>query len=149
LHLPAIRLSKPSSVLSCAPARLIHRPWTSSIHCRTSKALFVRLCVSMLLYLALSALRCTMQRSHCKSHLRTNRAFYGTLSGANNWCSTQMVGADFLSDDCDRVSKGDLVAIPIRLLNRSTEVWGEDANEFRYAQVSFLIMLYVLTVGVL
>jgi hypothetical protein len=60
-----------------------------------------------------------------------------------------MVGADFLSDDCDRVSKGDLVAIPIRLLNRSTEVWGEDANEFRYAQVSFLIMLYVLTVGVL
>jgi cytochrome P450 len=30
-----------------------------------------------------------------------------------------------------RVSKGDLVQIPIRLLNRSTEVWGEDANEFR------------------
>jgi cytochrome P450 len=30
-----------------------------------------------------------------------------------------------------RVSKGDLVAIPIRLLNRSTEIWGEDANEFR------------------
>ncbi|KAN0109020.1 cytochrome P450 monooxygenase [Russula decolorans] len=30
-----------------------------------------------------------------------------------------------------RVSKGDLVIIPIRLLNRSTEVWGEDANEFR------------------
>ncbi|KAF8491338.1 cytochrome P450 [Russula emetica] len=30
-----------------------------------------------------------------------------------------------------RVSKGDLVVIPIRLLNRSTEVWGEDANEFR------------------
>lgn len=30
-----------------------------------------------------------------------------------------------------RVSKGDLVVIPIRLLNRSTEIWGEDANEFR------------------
>ncbi|KAF8267241.1 cytochrome P450 [Lactarius quietus] len=30
-----------------------------------------------------------------------------------------------------RVSKGDAVAIPIRLLNRSTEIWGEDANEFR------------------
>ncbi|KAF8491342.1 cytochrome P450 [Russula emetica] len=30
-----------------------------------------------------------------------------------------------------RMSKGDLVVIPIRLLNRSTEVWGEDANEFR------------------
>ncbi|KAI9443955.1 cytochrome P450 [Lactarius indigo] len=30
-----------------------------------------------------------------------------------------------------RVSKGDSVAIPIRLLNRSTEIWGEDANEFR------------------
>jgi cytochrome P450 len=39
--------------------------------------------------------------------------------------------ADFLLDDGDRVSKGDLVIIPIRLLNRSTEVWGEDANEFR------------------
>jgi hypothetical protein len=64
-------------------------------------------------------------------------------------CSTQMGGADFLSDDGDRVSKGDLVVIPIRLLNRSTEVWGEDANEFRYAQVSPFIMLYVWTVGVL
>jgi len=30
-----------------------------------------------------------------------------------------------------RVSKGDLVTIPIRLLNRSTELWGENANEFR------------------
>ncbi|KAH9054511.1 cytochrome P450 [Lactarius vividus] len=30
-----------------------------------------------------------------------------------------------------RVSKGDSVAVPIRLLNRSTEIWGEDANEFR------------------
>ncbi|KAH9016227.1 cytochrome P450 [Lactarius pseudohatsudake] len=30
-----------------------------------------------------------------------------------------------------RVFKGDSVAIPIRLLNRSTEIWGEDANEFR------------------
>ncbi|KAI9452898.1 cytochrome P450 [Lactarius psammicola] len=29
------------------------------------------------------------------------------------------------------VSKGDSVAVPIRLLNRSTEIWGEDANEFR------------------
>jgi hypothetical protein len=64
-------------------------------------------------------------------------------------CSTQMGMADFFSDDGDRVSKGDLVFIPIRLLNRSTEVWGEDANEFRYAQVSPFIMLYVLTVGVL
>ncbi|KAH8985284.1 cytochrome P450 [Lactarius akahatsu] len=26
---------------------------------------------------------------------------------------------------------GDSVSIPIRLLNRSTEIWGEDANEFR------------------
>ena len=56
-----------------------------------------------------------------------------------------MGGADFLSGDGNRVSKGDLVIIPIRLLNRSTEVWGEDANEFRYAQVSPFIMLYVLT----
>jgi hypothetical protein len=60
-----------------------------------------------------------------------------------------MGAADFLSDDGDRVSKGDLVVIPIRLLNRSTEVWGEDANEFRYAQVWPFIVLYVLTVGVL
>ncbi|KAH9169235.1 cytochrome P450 [Lactarius sanguifluus] len=30
-----------------------------------------------------------------------------------------------------RVSKGDSVSIPIRLLNRSTEIWGEAANEFR------------------
>lgn len=30
-----------------------------------------------------------------------------------------------------RVSKGDSIVIPIRLLNRSTEIWGEDANEFR------------------
>ncbi|KAH8977228.1 cytochrome P450 [Lactarius akahatsu] len=30
-----------------------------------------------------------------------------------------------------RVFKGDSVSIPIRLLNRSTEIWGEDANEFR------------------
>ena len=35
----------------------------------------------------------------------------------------------------DRVTKGDTVSIPIRLLNRSTEIWGEDANEFRYAAV--------------
>ena len=34
----------------------------------------------------------------------------------------------------DRISKGDLVLIPIRLLNRSPELWGEDANEFRYAK---------------
>ncbi|KAH9030859.1 cytochrome P450 [Lactarius deliciosus] len=30
-----------------------------------------------------------------------------------------------------RVFEGDSVSIPIRLLNRSTEIWGEDANEFR------------------
>ncbi|KAI9460714.1 cytochrome P450 [Russula earlei] len=30
-----------------------------------------------------------------------------------------------------RVSKGDSVVIPIRLLNRSTAIWGDDANEFR------------------
>ncbi|KAI0302842.1 cytochrome P450 [Multifurca ochricompacta] len=30
-----------------------------------------------------------------------------------------------------RVFKGDSVVIPIRLLNQSTEIWGEDANEFR------------------
>ncbi|KAH8977522.1 cytochrome P450 [Lactarius hatsudake] len=30
-----------------------------------------------------------------------------------------------------RMFKGDSVSIPIRLLNRSTEIWGEDANEFR------------------
>jgi cytochrome P450 len=30
-----------------------------------------------------------------------------------------------------RVSKGDSVSVPIRLLNLSTEIWGEDANEFR------------------
>ena len=29
------------------------------------------------------------------------------------------------------MSKGDTVIIPIRLLNRSSEIWGEDANEFR------------------
>jgi hypothetical protein len=27
------------------------------------------------------------------------------------------------------------VTIPIRLLNRSTEIWGENANEFRFVQV--------------
>ncbi|KAI9443950.1 cytochrome P450 [Lactarius indigo] len=30
-----------------------------------------------------------------------------------------------------RLSKGDTIAIPIHLLNCSTEIWGEDANEFR------------------
>ncbi|KAH9169230.1 cytochrome P450 [Lactarius sanguifluus] len=30
-----------------------------------------------------------------------------------------------------RLSKGDTITIPIRLLNRSMEIWGEDANEFR------------------
>ncbi|KAI0321606.1 cytochrome P450 [Amylostereum chailletii] len=30
-----------------------------------------------------------------------------------------------------RVAAGDVVTVPIRLLNRSTEIWGEDANEFR------------------
>jgi single-stranded DNA-binding protein len=35
-----------------------------------------------------------------------------------------MGGADFLSDDGDRVSKGDLVIIPIRLLNRSYRSMG-------------------------
>ncbi|KAH9980693.1 cytochrome P450 [Russula compacta] len=30
-----------------------------------------------------------------------------------------------------RVAKGDSVVIPIRLLNRSTDIWGEDANEFK------------------
>ncbi|KAI0032675.1 cytochrome P450 [Vararia minispora EC-137] len=30
-----------------------------------------------------------------------------------------------------RISKGDAVIIPIRMLNRSAEVWGEDAQEFR------------------
>ncbi|KAH9973118.1 cytochrome P450 [Lactifluus volemus] len=30
-----------------------------------------------------------------------------------------------------RVAKGDLVGIPISLVHYSTEVWGEDANEFR------------------
>ncbi|KAH9980692.1 cytochrome P450 [Russula compacta] len=30
-----------------------------------------------------------------------------------------------------RLAKGDLVSIPIRLLNRSTEIWGDDANEFK------------------
>ncbi|KAH9965553.1 cytochrome P450 [Lactifluus volemus] len=30
-----------------------------------------------------------------------------------------------------RLAKGDFVVIPIRLLNQSTELWGEDANEFR------------------
>ena len=65
-------------------------------------------------------------------------------------CSTQLGGADFLSRmNGNRVSKGDFVIIPIRHLNRSTEVWGEDANEFRYAQASpFTIMLYVLTVEI-
>jgi hypothetical protein len=41
-----------------------------------------------------------------------------------------------LADSLDRVSKGDSVAVPIRLLNRSTEIWGEDANEFRCAALS-------------
>jgi cytochrome P450 len=59
-----------------------------------------------------------------------------------------MEGAEFFFDDGDRVSKGDVVVIPIRLLNRSTEVWGEDANEFRYAHLLPFI-LYFLTVGVL
>ena len=31
------------------------------------------------------------------------------------------------------VVKGDFVGIPIRLLNRSTEAWAEDPNEFRFA----------------
>ncbi|KAI0032662.1 cytochrome P450 [Vararia minispora EC-137] len=30
-----------------------------------------------------------------------------------------------------RVAKGDVVTIPIRILNRSVDVWGEDAQEFR------------------
>jgi hypothetical protein len=34
--------------------------------------------------------------------------------------------------DVKSLAKGDFVVIPIRLLNQSTELWGEDANEFRY-----------------
>jgi cytochrome P450 len=30
-----------------------------------------------------------------------------------------------------RVAKGDFISIPIRILNRSVEIWGEDADEFR------------------
>jgi len=41
-----------------------------------------------------------------------------------------------------RVSKGDLVSIPIRLLNRSTEIWGEDANEFRFVLVFLSDILF-------
>ncbi|KAH9965554.1 cytochrome P450 [Lactifluus volemus] len=33
--------------------------------------------------------------------------------------------------DTVRMAKGDVVVIPISVLNRSTEIWGEDANEFR------------------
>lgn len=32
-----------------------------------------------------------------------------------------------------RVQKGDEVMIPIWLINRSKEIWGPDATEFRYA----------------
>ena len=32
---------------------------------------------------------------------------------------------------CDRVSKGDLVFIPLLSTNRSKELWGEDAMEFK------------------
>ena len=48
---------------SCAPARPIRQPWNRSTHCRTSKALSARLCFSILLRLALCALRCMMQHS--------------------------------------------------------------------------------------
>jgi hypothetical protein len=67
--------------------------------------------------------------------------FYRVLSGADNYAALWW-GWLTLSDDRDRVSKGDLVLIPIRLMNRSTEIWGEDANEFRYAQVSLFSILY-------
>lgn len=30
-----------------------------------------------------------------------------------------------------RVAKGDVVTIPIRIMNRSVDIWGEDAGEFR------------------
>ena len=148
LHLPANPLSKPSSVLSCAPVLPIRQPWNSSMHYRTSRASFESPYVSMPLCPALSAFRCTMRRSHCKSPLRTNMEFYRVLSGADNYA---VLGWWWLtlSDDRDRVSKGDLVLIPIRLMNRSTEIWGEDANEFRYAQVTLSIILYGLTAGTL
>jgi hypothetical protein len=86
-------------------------------------------------------MRCTLQRFYCKSRLRINRVFYGAQSGTNNHISVlRWEGLTYLSDDGDRVSKDDLVFIPIRLLNRSPEVWGEDANEFRYVQVLPLII---------
>ena len=31
-----------------------------------------------------------------------------------------------------RVSKGDTIFIPILVINRSKEIWGEDALEFKY-----------------
>ena len=31
-----------------------------------------------------------------------------------------------------RMTKGDIVLIPISILNRSTEIWGDDAAEFKY-----------------
>ena len=34
------------------------------------------------------------------------------------------------------------MTVPIRLLNRSTEIWGEDANEFRYSVVLFSFLPY-------
>jgi len=30
-----------------------------------------------------------------------------------------------------RIGKGDAIRIPIRILNRSVEIWGDDASEFR------------------
>ena len=35
-----------------------------------------------------------------------------------------------------RVTKGDSIAIPIAALNRSKEMWGEDALEFKYVYAS-------------
>ena len=34
------------------------------------------------------------------------------------------------------VTKGDIICIPVRILNRSKEIWGEDAHELRHGFIS-------------
>ncbi|KZP28257.1 cytochrome P450 [Athelia psychrophila] len=46
-------------------------------------------------------------------------------------CATAWVDKKGVERHTIRVTKGDSIAIPIRALNRSTAVWGEDALEFK------------------
>lgn len=42
-----------------------------------------------------------------------------------------------MADGPRRLREGDIVKLPIRAINRSKEIWGEDAEEFRFVDTTY------------